>query len=207
MGSGMGSGGSFRDREDAGRRLAERLEQYRDEDPIILALPRGGVPVAYEISRDLRAPLDVFIARKLGAPRRKEFGIGAVAQGGVLVLNERAVEVLEIPDEYIERAVKEETEEIERRLRLLRGDRPEPEVGGADRDPGGRRARHRRDRGGGDRGAPASGSAPPHPGRARVRPAVGRAAPPRGGRAYLPESALRPHGHQPLVRRLLPGAG
>ena len=126
----MGSGGSFRDREDAGRRLAERLEQYRDEDPIILALPRGGVPVAYEISRGLRAPLDVFIARKLGAPRRKEFGIGAVAQGGVLVLNERAVEVLKIPEEYIERAVREETEEIERRLRLLRGDRPEPEVGG-----------------------------------------------------------------------------
>jgi putative phosphoribosyl transferase len=126
----MGSGGSFRDREDAGRRLGERLEQYRDEDPIILALPRGGVPVAYEISRALRAPLDIFIARKLGAPRRKEFGIGAVAQGGVLVLNERAVEVLEIPEEYIVRAVREETEEIERRLRLLRGDRPEPEVGG-----------------------------------------------------------------------------
>ena len=126
----MGSGGSFRDREDAGRRLGERLEQYRDEDPIILALPRGGVPVAYEISRALRAPLDIFIARKLGAPRRKEFGIGAVAQGGVLVLNERAVEVLEIPEEYIGRAVSEETEEIERRLRLLRGDRPEPEVGG-----------------------------------------------------------------------------
>ncbi len=114
----MGSGGSFRDREDAGRRLVERLEQYRDEDPIILALPRGGVPVAYEISRALRAPLDIFIARKLGAPRRKEFGIGAIAQGGVLVLNERAVEALE------------ETEEIERRLRLLRGGRPEPEVGG-----------------------------------------------------------------------------
>ncbi len=126
----MGSEGSFRDREDAGRRLGERLEQYRDEDPIILALPRGGVPVAYEISRALRAPLDIFIARKLGAPRRKEFGIGAVAQGGVLVLNERAVEVLEIPEEYIGRAVSEETEEIERRLRLLRGDRPEPEVGG-----------------------------------------------------------------------------
>jgi putative phosphoribosyl transferase len=126
----MGSGGSFRDREDAGRRLVERLEQYRDEDPIILALPRGGVPVAYEISRALRAPLDIFIARKLGAPRRKEFGIGAIAQGGVLVLNERAVEALEIPEEYIERVAKEEAEEIERRLRILRGDRPELEVEG-----------------------------------------------------------------------------
>jgi putative phosphoribosyl transferase len=125
----MGDGGSFRDREDAGRRLAQRLEQYRDEDPIILALPRGGVPVAYEISRALRAPLDIFIARKLGAPGRRELGIGAVAQGGVRVLNERAVEALEIPEEYIERTAKEETEEIERRLGLLRRDRPQPEVG------------------------------------------------------------------------------
>jgi predicted phosphoribosyltransferase len=126
----MGSGGSFRDREDAGRKLAERLEQYRDDDPIILALPRGGVPVAYEISRSLHAPLDIFIARKLGAPGHKEFGIGAVAQGGVRVLNELAVEGLEIPEEYIERTAKEETEEIERRRRLLRGNRSEPEVGG-----------------------------------------------------------------------------
>ncbi len=121
----------FKDREEAGRRLARRLARYRDEDPIVLALPRGGVPVGYEISRTLGAPLDIFIARKLGAPGHEEFGIGAVAQGGVRVLNERAVEVLEIPEEYIERAAKEETEEIERRLRLLRGEgQPEPEVGG-----------------------------------------------------------------------------
>lgn len=121
----------FKDREEAGRRLAGRLARYRDEDPIVLALPRGGVPVGYEISRTLGAPLDIFIARKLGAPGHEEFGIGAVAQGGVRVLNERAVEVLEIPEEYIERAAKGETEEIERRLRLLRGEeRPEPEVGG-----------------------------------------------------------------------------
>lgn len=126
----MESGGSFRNREDAGRRLAERLTGYRGESPVVLALPRGGVPVGYEISRSLGAPLDVFLSRKLGAPGREEFGIGAVAQGGVRVLNERAVEALEIPEEYIERTAKEETEEIERRLRLLRGDRSEPEVGG-----------------------------------------------------------------------------
>ena len=126
----MESGGSFRDREDAGRRLAERLTGYRGESPVVLALPRGGVPVGYEISHSLGAPLDVFLSRKLGAPGHEEFGIGAVAQGGVRVLNERAVEALEIPEEYIERTAKEETEEIERRLRLLRGDRPEPEVGG-----------------------------------------------------------------------------
>lgn len=120
----------FRDREDAGRRLAERLTWYRDESPIILALPRGGVPVGYEIARALHAPLDIFIARKLGAPGRPEFGIGAVAQGGVRVLNERAVQALGISEEYIERATQRETKEIERRLRLLRGDRPEPEIRG-----------------------------------------------------------------------------
>ena len=127
----MASGGSFRDREDAGRRLAERLAKYREESPVVLALPRGGVPVGYEIARSLGAPLDVFLSRKLGAPGREEFGIGAVTQGGMRVLNERAVEALEIPEEYIERIAKEETEEIERRLKLLRGKRgPEPEVRG-----------------------------------------------------------------------------
>ncbi len=126
----MESGGSFRDREDAGRRLAERLAGYRGESPIVFALPRGGVPVGYEIAHALEAPLDIFIARKLGAPGREEFGIGAVAQGGVRVLNERAVEALEIAEEYIERVAKEETEEIERRLLILRGDRRDPEVEG-----------------------------------------------------------------------------
>ena len=85
---GMGGGGTFRDREDAGRRLAERLAGYRDEGSVVLALPRGGVPVGYEISRTLGTPLDVFVARKLGAPDQPELGIGAVAQGGVRVLNE-----------------------------------------------------------------------------------------------------------------------
>jgi predicted phosphoribosyltransferase len=85
--------------------------------------------VGYEIARSLGAPLDIFLSRKLGAPGRKEFGIGAVAQGGVRVLNERAVEALEIPEEYVERVAAEEYEEIERRRRLLRGEgRPEPEV-------------------------------------------------------------------------------
>lgn len=86
--------------------------------------------MGYEIAHALEAPLDIFIARKLGAPGREEFGIGAVAQGGVRVLNERAVEALEIPEEYIERVAKQETEEIERRLLILRGDRREPEVEG-----------------------------------------------------------------------------
>ena len=124
----MSGGGSFRDRKDAGRRLAERLAGYRDKDPVVLALPRGGVPVGYEISRSLGAPLDVFIARKLGAPGREELGIGAVAQGGVRVLNERALEVLGVTDEYVEQVTAKETAEIERRLGDLRG-RGRPETG------------------------------------------------------------------------------
>ena len=120
----------FEDRKDAGRQLAERMARYGDENPIILALPRGGVPVGYEIARALQAPLDIFIARKLGAPGRRELGIGAVAQGGVRVLNERIVQALGVREEYIERVTAKETAEIERRLRLLRGDRPEPEVQG-----------------------------------------------------------------------------
>jgi putative phosphoribosyl transferase len=118
----------FKNREDAGRQLAERLVHYQDEDPIVLALPRGGVPVGYEVSHALQAPLDVFVARKLGAPGRPELGIGAIAQGGVRVLNAYSVQVLGITEEYIEQVAEIEAAEIERRLRLLRGDRPEPEV-------------------------------------------------------------------------------
>jgi putative phosphoribosyl transferase len=118
----------FRDREDAGRRLAERLARYRDEDPVVLALPRGGVPVGYKVARALKAPLDVFIARKLGAPNQPELGIGAVAQDGTLVLNERIVEEIGVSEEYIERIAAEEMEEARRHIKLFRVDRPEPEV-------------------------------------------------------------------------------
>jgi putative phosphoribosyl transferase len=120
----------FRDREDAGRRLAERLIRYRDERPMVFALPRGGVPVGYEISRALGVPLEVFVARKLGAPGQPEFGIGAVAPGGVRILNEDVVRRLGIPDDYLERVTERETAEVQRRMRLFRGDHPEPEVRG-----------------------------------------------------------------------------
>lgn len=118
----------FGNRKDAGRRLADRLSQYRDEEPVVFALPRGGVPVGYEVARSLDSPLDVFVARKLGAPGQPEFGIGAVAPGGVRVLVEDAVRRLGIPDDYLERITEEETAEVERRMRLFRGERPEPEV-------------------------------------------------------------------------------
>ena len=120
----------LKDRPDAGRRLAARLAGYAGSEPIVLALPRGGVPVGSEVSRALRAPLDIFIARKLGAPGQPELGIGAVAQGGVLVVNERIVRGLKLSEEHVRRSAEEELREVGRRLRLLRGDRPEPEVQG-----------------------------------------------------------------------------
>ena len=120
----------FDDRRDAGRQLAGRLSRYRDERPVVFALPRGGVPVGYEISRSLTAPLDVFVSRKLGAPGQPEFGIGAVAAGGVRVLNEDVIRRLGIPDDYVERVTAREITELERRLRYFRGERPELEVGG-----------------------------------------------------------------------------
>lgn len=120
----------FRDREDAGRRLAERLVRYRGENPIILALPRGGVPVGYEISRLLQAPLDVIIARKLGAPGQPELAVGAVAPGGVRVVNDRTVQWLSIPGDWIESAVQKELAEVRRRTRRFRGERAELTIGG-----------------------------------------------------------------------------
>jgi predicted phosphoribosyltransferase len=120
----------FEDRRDAGRKLAGRLIQYRDGRTVVFALPRGGVPVGYEVARALGAPLDVFVSRKLGAPGQPEFGIGAVAPGGVRVLNEYAVRQLGIPEDYLEGVTAREIAEVERRLRYFRGERPEPDVEG-----------------------------------------------------------------------------
>jgi predicted phosphoribosyltransferase len=126
----LGAGPPFRDRRDAGGQLALALEPYRGEGPVVFALPRGGVPVAYEVARALGAPLDVLVARKLGAPDQPEFGIGAVAPGGVRVLNEYAVGRLGIPAEYLDQITAQETAEVERRLHHFRGDRPETPVAG-----------------------------------------------------------------------------
>ncbi len=120
----------FVDRGDAGRQLAERLSAYSGESLIIFALPRGGVPVGAEIARSLGAPLEIIVSRKLGAPDQPEFGIGAVAPGGVRVLNERAVKILGIEEDYLKRVTERESAEVERRLRLFRGDRPYPDLDG-----------------------------------------------------------------------------
>jgi putative phosphoribosyl transferase len=121
--------GLFKDRRDAGRKLAEELSTYAGRsDVIVLALPRGGVPVAYEVALALSAPLDIFIVRKLGLPGHEELAIGAIASGGVRVLNDDIIQALNIPPRVIDTVAQRELGELERRERAYRGDRPAPEV-------------------------------------------------------------------------------
>ena len=121
---------AFADRRQAGRRLAQRLEQYRDDQPVVLALPRGGVVIGYEIARALNAPLDVIVARKVGVPGHRELGMGAIAPGGVRVIDEATVRMLGITQAQIDRVVQEEAAEMERRLRTFRGNRAAPDLHG-----------------------------------------------------------------------------
>jgi predicted phosphoribosyltransferase len=121
----------FRDRTDAGRQLADRLMAYQDQpDVLVLALPRGGVPVGYEVARALHAPLDLFLVRKLGVPGHEELAMGAIATGGVRVLNDDVLRILPIPQRVIDAVAAEEQQELERRERLYRGSRPPPDVRG-----------------------------------------------------------------------------
>jgi predicted phosphoribosyltransferase len=124
----------FFDRVEAGRRLASelvrRIPRIRDEDPLVLAIPRGGVPVGYEVARAIDAPLDLFIARKLGAPGHEELGIGAVAPGGTRFLDADAIRMLGVSDAYVEEVTRQELAELERRLRRFRGDRPPARIEG-----------------------------------------------------------------------------
>ncbi len=121
----------FRDRADAGRRLAAALQAYANRpDVLVLALPRGGVPVGFEVAKALNAPLDLFLVRKLGLPGHEELAMGAVASGGVRVLNREVVDALGVPDRVTDAVAAREERELERRERLYRGDRPPPMVRG-----------------------------------------------------------------------------
>jgi len=120
---------SFPNRAEAGRQLAEKVEQYAGrDDVIVLGLPRGGVPVAYEVAKRLRAPLDVFIVRKLGVPGFEELAAGAIASGGVRVLNQEVVRVIPYAEEVIEAVTARETAELQRREQIYREGRPAPEL-------------------------------------------------------------------------------
>src|SRR5688572_11846248 len=119
----------FRDRNDAGQKLAAQLTRYANRDDVtVLALPRGGVPVAYEVAKKLNAPLDIFLVRKLGVPGHEELAMGAIASGGVRVVNEDLINYLGIPDEVIDATAAAEQRELERRELAYRDARPPPDV-------------------------------------------------------------------------------
>jgi putative phosphoribosyl transferase len=121
----------YRDRTDAGRRLAARLRQYADRpDVVVLALPRGGVPVAFEVSEALHAPLDVFVVRKLGLPAHPELAIGAIASGGVRIVDEAALRRFGVTEEQLAAVAADEERELDRRERQYRDGLPSPDVTG-----------------------------------------------------------------------------
>ena len=119
----------FQNRTDAGRYLATKLSEYAGRgDVVVLALPRGGVPVAFEVSQALNAPLDIFLVRKLGVPGHQELAMGAIASGAVLVRNESVLRYLNIPDDALSTVAVNEQKELERRERAYRGNRPTPDL-------------------------------------------------------------------------------
>lgn len=121
----------FRDRRDGGERLADKLRAYANRsDVLVLALPRGGVPVGFEVAESLRAPLDVFVVRKLGVPGQEELAMGALASGGTRVLDEELIRMAGVRREDIERATAMASEELSRQERRYRDDRPFPVVAG-----------------------------------------------------------------------------
>ncbi len=124
-------GAPFADRHDAGRQLARALEHLAGEpDLLVLALPRGGVPVAWEVARALGAELDLLLVRKLGTPGQPELAMGAIASGGIEVLNPRVIEALGVPEHRIREVARSEYEELKRREQAYRGDRPPPRIEG-----------------------------------------------------------------------------
>lgn len=115
---------NFQDRKEAGRRLGKILKKYKFESPIILAIPRGGVVVGFEVAKLLKAPLDVIIARKVGVPTQPELGMGAVAEGGVKILDKDLIEQIRIPRGSVNEVIAKERAEIKRRRSLYRGNKP-----------------------------------------------------------------------------------
>ncbi len=121
----------FANRNDAGRKLAQDLMEYQGRnDVVVLALPRGGVPVAYEVAREMNAPLDVFLVRKLGVPGHEELAMGAIASGGVRVLNTEVLRALGIPGNVVDAVAVREQRELERREQEYRDGRPTPDLSG-----------------------------------------------------------------------------
>ncbi len=121
----------FQNRAEAGRQLAAKLTEFKNRrDVVVFALPRGGVPVGFEVAKALNAPLDVFIVRKLGVPGQEELAFGAIASGGTTVFNEELVRALRLPPALLERVVEKEQKELERREKLYRHGKAAPDLGG-----------------------------------------------------------------------------
>lgn len=120
----------FQNRKEAGKRLAAKLIKYRKEKPVVLAMVRGGMPIGYEVAQVLQAPLFPIVVRKIGLSSNKEFGIGAIAEGGVEVLDNTTIEVMGISDEEIKDIVELERKELERRVEVYRGGQPLPDLTG-----------------------------------------------------------------------------
>lgn len=118
----------FENRFDAGRKLVQELIQYKDQHPVIVALARGGVPVGFEIARELHAPLEVLIVRKLSLATNPEFGIGAITEGNVQVLDKEIIHHLKIPDQELLEIIEKEKQELYRRIQLYRNNKPLPKL-------------------------------------------------------------------------------
>jgi putative phosphoribosyl transferase len=118
----------FNDRHHGGRELAKLLAKYAEEEPIVLALPRGGVVVGYEVAKALRAPLEVFIVRKIAPPYNKEFGIGAIGEEGPPLLDSRVIDLIGLSKETLETIIKEEQKELKRRIKVYRNNKPLSDV-------------------------------------------------------------------------------
>lgn len=126
----MRKGAQFENRTDAGRQLAGLLEPWAGEDTVVLGMARGGVPVACEVARTLGATLEVAVVCKVGAPMHAELAIGAVAEGGVTVLDQRLIEYLHVGQDYLDRTIRSKNDEVARRLELYRQGRPRAELKG-----------------------------------------------------------------------------
>jgi putative phosphoribosyl transferase len=121
----------FHDRTEAGQLLATQLTEYANQDNVwVLGLPRGGIPIAYEIAQALNLPLDICLVRKLGVPDQPELAMGAIAPGEVMILNHDIIKALGVSKQALEQVIAAETQELERRAHAYRGDRPEPDVTG-----------------------------------------------------------------------------
>ena len=192
----------YLDRIDAGWRLGERLRYLSGEDVVVLALPRGGVPVAAGVAHALHAPLDVIIVRKLGVPHQPEFAMGALGEGGVRIINDEVVAMAGVTPQELAAIEERERAELERR-----GHRFQRPAAGADRRPhgGGGRRRHRDRLDGQGRvpGRPGARCRPDHPGRPGRALRCDREPAPGRRRGHLPHRATVADGHRGVVRGLL----